>query len=147
MADDTDTPPRNRWRRGQSGNPRGKPAGARNKTLIALDAIGAKGAEEVLQRVVADARAGDMRAAEVILARVWPARRGRPVMLALPPMVTASDLPAALGAVTAAVANGTITPDEGLAVASILDMQRRGIEAADFEARLAALEGQDAPDR
>jgi hypothetical protein len=130
----------NRWRRGQSGNPRGKPTGSRNKVLLALDAIGAAGAEAVLRKAVEDAKAGDMRAAEMILSRVWPARKGRPVVLELPPVTTAADLPAALAAVTTAVADGTLTPDEGTALATILDAQRRGIETADLEVRLAALE-------
>jgi len=38
---------------------------------------------------------GDMRAVELILSRAWPARKGRPVSLALPPILTGADLPGA----------------------------------------------------
>ena len=44
------------------------------------------------------------------------------------------------GAVADAVGTGEITPDEGQAVASILEAKRRAIETVDLEARLSALE-------
>jgi hypothetical protein len=61
-------------------------------------------------------------------------------------MQTAADLPAALGAVVAAVAAGDLTTDEGAAVASILEAHRRSIETADLESRVAALEASHARD-
>ena len=39
-----------------------------------------------------------------------------------------------------AVGSGDITPDEGQAVASILEAKRKAIETVDLEARLSALE-------
>ncbi len=39
-----------------------------------------------------------------------------------------------------AVAAGEITPDEGQAVAAVLETQRRAIETSQLEQRLAALE-------
>lgn len=134
------------------------PAGPFHQALEAIDPAR-------LQKVIGIVR---IRAPSLYVGGIWPARPGGPdaredqfrrshvTGLGIchgPPQhilrdeVTASDLPAALGAVTAAVANGTLTPDEGAAVASILDIQRRGIETADLEARLPALEAQDAPDR
>jgi hypothetical protein len=50
-----------------SGNPAGRPKGARHAALAALDAIGAQGAEAVLRAVVKAAREGDMRAADIRL--------------------------------------------------------------------------------
>jgi hypothetical protein len=126
--------------KGHSGNPQGKPRGARNRVLAALDQIGDEAAKDVLQAAVTAARGGDLRAAELILARVWPARKDRPVMLDLPAMRTAGDLAAALGAVAGAVASGTIAPAEGQAVAAVLESQRRAIETVELERRIAALE-------
>ena len=51
-------------------------------------------------------------------------------MFALPPVKSAGDLPHALAAVVAAVAAGNLTPEEGRAVAAMLEVQRRGIELA-----------------
>jgi hypothetical protein len=56
-----------------------------------------------------------------------PVRRGSPVALKLPLVDKPTDLVAALGAVTEAVSTGELTPDEGQAVAAILEGQRRAI--------------------
>jgi len=129
------------WQPGQSGNPAGKPKGARHAALVALDAIGADGAAEVMRAVVAAAKAGDMRASEILLRRLWPERKGRPVAFPLPELRTAADMVTALGAVVQAVAHGDLSPEEGQAVAGMVELHRKAIETAEFECRLAALEG------
>jgi hypothetical protein len=48
----------------------------------------------------------------------------------------------AIGLVADAVGTGTITPDEGQAVAAVLETKRRAIETVELEARVAALEGE-----
>jgi hypothetical protein len=118
----------------------GRPKGSRNRATRLLDQIGTEGAERVLRKVLELAEAGDLRAAELVLARLWPARRGRPVALDLPPIRTAADLVPALTVVAAAMAAGAITPDEAQGVAGVLETQRRAAETADLEARVAALE-------
>ena len=90
--------------------------------------------------VVERAKAGDVSAATLVLSRAWPVRKGRPVRLHLPEMRTPADLSAALGAVTRAVALGEVTPDEGGAVAAVLEAQRKAIETQELERRIAALE-------
>lgn len=112
--------------------------------LVALDRIGGEAAEAVLEKAVEAAKGGDQRAAELILSRVWPARKGRPVALELPAIGAAADLPAALAAVVAAVAAGSLTTEEGAAVATILEMQRKAIETAELERRITALEAANA---
>ena len=136
----TDAKQAHRWAPGQSGNPRGRPRGARHAALAALDTIGAENAQEVMQTVVRAALGGDLKAADLLLRRLWPERKGRPVTLDLPPVEQAADLPRALGAVAAAVAGGEISPEEGQAVASVLELHRRAIETADLADRVAALE-------
>ena len=93
-----------------------------------------------MQAVVTAAVAGDMRAAEILLRRLWPERKGRPLAVDLPPIAGAADLPAAVGAVVQSVAAGDLTPEEGQAIAAILETQRRAIETADLAARIEALE-------
>jgi hypothetical protein len=141
MADLTAPKQRGRpFKPGQSGNAAGKPRGARHAALLALDAIGTVGAEDVMRGVVAAAKGGDMRAADILLRRLWPERKGRPVVLDLPPIETPTDIAAALGAVTGAVASGDLSPEEGAAVAAVLEGQRRSLETVELERRLAALE-------
>ena len=45
MADETDTPgstrdEHGRWRKGYTANPKGRPAGSRHKTTLAIEALG-----------------------------------------------------------------------------------------------------------
>ena len=128
-----------RFINGGRGGP-GRPKGARHAALAALDAIGGEAAEEVLGVVVAAAKGGDLRAAEVLLRRLWPERKGRPVEVELPEVASAADLVPALAAVAAAMGRGALTPEEAQAVAGVLETQRRAVETADLEQRIAALE-------
>jgi hypothetical protein len=59
---------------------------------------------------------------------------------------TAADPPRALADVVAAVASGNLTPEEGQAVAAVLEVQPRGIELVDHERRLEALESRTRED-
>jgi hypothetical protein len=67
------------------------------------------------------AKEGDLWAADLVLSRIWPVRKGRPVSLELPKIETAADLVVALGLVADAVGAGDITPDEGQAVSAVLE--------------------------
>ena len=126
--------------KGVSGNLAGRPPGTRNRVLLALDKIGGEAAQGVLQAAVAAALEGDVSAQNLILSRAWPARRGRPITLDLPRLETAADLVPALGAVAAAVGDGELSPEEGQAVAAVLEIQRKAIETSDLERRIAAIE-------
>jgi hypothetical protein len=108
--------------------------------LEALDKVGADNAQAVLAAAVEAAKKGDIRAAELILSRTWPSRKGRPLLFELPHLQTSADMPSALGAVAAAAAAGALTIDEANGLVGILEAQRRGIELADLERRLEALE-------
>ena len=124
---------------GRPGGP-GRPAGSRNKATLVLDQIADDAGEDILKTLVTAAKSGDLRAAELVMQRIWPARKSRPIALRLPAIQSASDVVAAVGAVADAVGSGDITPDEGQAVASILEAKRKAIETVDLEARLSALE-------
>jgi ethanolamine utilization microcompartment shell protein EutS len=92
--------------------------------------------------VISAAKSGDMQAARLILDRIAPPRKGRPVALELPSVETAEDVVKALGVVVAETASGTITPEEAVVVAGVLEAKRKAIETVDIERRLAALEGE-----
>ena len=128
-----------RFRPGNPGGP-GRPAGSRNTATLMLDKLAEGDAKAILQMQLDKAKEGDARAAELILSRVWPPRKGRAVALKLPAIDTAADLVKALGKVASAVAAGEITPDEGQAVSAVLETKRRAIETVELESRIAALE-------
>lgn len=123
----------------EPGNP-GRPRGARHKTTMLAEKLMADDVEGVTKAVIDAARTGDMAAARIILDRLVPVRKGRPVEIDLPEVRTAGDVLAAMGAVLDHVADGEITPDEGATVAGILEMKRRTLELVEIERRLAALE-------
>jgi hypothetical protein len=125
---------------GQSGNPRGRPKGARNKLTILAEKLLADEAEEVARSVLDAAKGGDMTAARLVLERIVPVRKGRPITLEMPPIQTAQDAAKAFSSVIAAVAAGELTPDEGQTIAGLFEVQRRTLETVEMEQRIAALE-------
>ncbi len=135
------------FKKGKSGNPDGRPAGARNhKTLAA--AILLEGESEALTRKAVElALAGDPTAMRLCVERVLPSCRERAVKFALPPIESAADIAPAMKAVTAALADGVITPGEGEAIARIVDTFVRAIETSDFERRLKAIEDKHAAEQ
>ena len=76
------------------------------------------------------AKEGDLKAAEFVLARAWPVRKGRPVALDLPAVDTASGAAAAFAEVLAALAEGRLTPEEAAAVTALLEAHVRAHKAA-----------------
>jgi len=129
-----------RYQKGHDKPGPGRPRGSRNRSTLLFDALGREDAEQLIRVVKDRAGQGDMRAASIVLARIWPHHRGQPVQLDLPTVETAADIVRAQAAVIAAMAQGEITPDEAAAVAGVLDAQRRAIETHDHERRLLALE-------
>ena len=129
-----------RFQPGNSGGP-GRPEGSRNRATAILDKMAEDDANGIGRVVIDAAKSGDMRAAELVLSRIWPARKGgRPIAIELPKIQTAADVVTALGALADAVAGGELTPDEGVSVAAILETKRRAIETVELETRLSALE-------
>jgi hypothetical protein len=102
-------------------------------------------AEALTRKAIELALAGDTTALRLCMERVAPIRKGRPVHLDLPPVITASDTLAALSAVADSMAAGDITPEEAVTIASLLEAKRKAIETVEIEARLAALEQAQRP--
>jgi hypothetical protein len=96
--------------------------------------------EGVVEAVIAAAKGGDMVAARIILDRLAPARKGRPVTFPLPDDVSGAGIAEAFASVLRAVADGEITPEEAAAVGGLLEARRRAIETAEVEVRIKALE-------
>ena len=107
------------FRKGQSGNPSGKPRGTRNRTTVLAEKLMQDDAGDVVQAVLAAAKGGDMTAARLILERISPVRKGRPVYLELPSVKTAADVSAAIATLTMAMAAGDVTPDEAATVSAL----------------------------
>ena len=96
-------------------------AGQRNKTTELLEKMLADDGGDVVKAVIDRARAGDMVAARLVLERVVPVRKGRPIAIKLPAIACPADVLAALSATINQMAAGEITPDETAVVAGVLD--------------------------
>ena len=128
------------WKQGQSGNPRGRPKGSRNRiTLVALAAM-EEGAEAIARRMVELAKDGDISAARLVLERLVPPARERPVSMAMPDTSTAEGISAAQQTILQAAASGELLPGEAATLAGIVETRRKALETEELERRVAALE-------
>ncbi|SRR6266404_5929355 len=131
---------RGQFKPGQSGNPTGRPRGARNAATVAAEALLDGEAEALTRKAIDLALKGDTVAMRLCLERIMPARKSRNVAFALPAVESAADLVPAFSAVIAAMAGGELAPDEDVTVAGVLEMKRKALETVDIERRLAAIE-------
>jgi hypothetical protein len=131
-----------RFKAGYSGNPAGKPKGARNHATRAIEALLDGEAETLTRKAVELAMAGDTTALRLCMERLCPPRKDRPIAISLPTVTTAKDAVGAHAAVLAAVAGGVITPGEAGDVMRLLESFSRTIEVSELEERLAVLEQQ-----
>ena len=103
--------PKTRGRPFAKGNS-GRPKAARHKSTILAEQLLASDVDGVVRSVVKAAKRGNMVAAKIVLDRLAPPRRSRPIHFDLPPIVDTAGRLAAFAALTSGVADGTLTPDE-----------------------------------
>ena len=125
---------------GQSGNPKGRPKGSRNKTTLAVEALLDGEAETITRKAIEKAKEGDMGAIRLCLDRVCPPVKDRPVAFEMPPIESAADAATAAGAVVEAVAAGELTPHEAGEVSKVLSTYVTALEASELEQRITKLE-------
>jgi hypothetical protein len=122
---------------GQSGNPNGRPKGARDQVTRAVEALidgqgealGAKAVEKALQ--------GDSPMLRALVSMLVPPRRERTVEFKVE---SAADSIKASSAVLAACAAGELSPHEASQIMELISIHVRVIEVAELEVRVAALE-------
>ena len=134
---DTYQIPATRGRPFPRGNP-GRRPGSKNRSSQLAAALVEGDMETLLRTAIQLARAGNVPMLKFLLSRTMP--RDRLVKLDLPEMVFADDGVEALGCVMRAVAEGTITPGEGAALATIIKSYTDAIDLADAVKRLDVLE-------
>jgi Family of unknown function (DUF5681) len=97
---------------GQSGNPAGKSTGTRHRVTMLAEQMLDGEVEALVRKAIELALAGDAGVLRLLLDRIVPPRRDRPVAFPLPPLKSPADAVAAQAAVMAAVADGDLTPTE-----------------------------------
>lgn len=133
-------PPKTAWKPGTSGNPAGRAPGTRNRATVLAEAVLEQDIEEIAKVVTTAARGGDLQAARLVLERLVPARRERPLSIALPSIESTSDIARAQSVILEATGAGDLTPGEATALSAIVEQRRKALEAEQLERRIAALE-------
>ena len=139
MPDNSTRESNGHYTRGNPGGP-GRPRSTVSRGAVALDEMGTEVGKKVFRMIVDKALAGDLKAAELLMSRVWPMRRGRPIEIDARRINAVADYVPAASDVASAVLGGEMTPDEGRAVSSLFQMQCTAIDAIDFERRLREVE-------
>ncbi|MGV7215022.1 DUF5681 domain-containing protein [Bradyrhizobium sp. UFLA05-112] len=128
------------FQKGQSGNPRGRPAGSRNNATLACEVLLEGQAQALTQKAVEMALGGDTVALKLCLERIYPARKDRPVTFALPPITSTRDAAEIAAAVAEAVAAGHLTPSEAVEIGRVLEIYIKAYETAELNDRVARVE-------
>ncbi|MFQ5482603.1 MAG: DUF5681 domain-containing protein [Nitrospinaceae bacterium] len=128
------------FKKGASGNPAGKKPGTRHRATAIAEQLLDGQVEGLVKKVVEMALEGDTVALKLCLERIIPARKSRQVNIPLPEIRQPSDVVAAMASVLAGVGEGQIDPDQGQALAGIIDGYRKILETAELEQRISNLE-------
>lgn len=123
------------FQKGKSGNPSGKPRGAKDKRT-ALRSLLEPHREALVKVAVDKALGGDGAALRICLDRLIAPIRGNPVSIGN----LSGTLSERGDQVMEAIANGNISAEEAASLMSVIQMQARIIEADEFDKRLAAVE-------
>jgi hypothetical protein len=129
-----------KYKKGCSGNPNGKPKGARNKSTLAAEVLLEGSLDKICKKVEEEALNGNMQAAKMILERFLPPRKDRPIEIDLPSIFTFDDVLNAIGFIVNAVGKGKITPSEGELLARTVESYSKALESCQFESRLKNIE-------
>ena len=125
MTENTVANLEHRFQKGQSGNPAGKPKGARHKTTLLAERLMQDDVEKIVNAVLTAARNGDMMAAKIILDRIAPVRRTN--SFDLPRIECRADRLPARAAILDAVANGDLTPGDAADIFNLIDRVARAL--------------------
>jgi hypothetical protein len=131
-----------KFKKGQSGNPQGRPAGSRNRATLLIEQLLDDGAKDITEKAIELAKAGDSTALRLCLDRIVPARKDRHIAFKLPKMESPEHAVKAAAAIVEAVAGAELTPSEAAEMMKLVEGYTRILEAEDHEQRLRALEGQ-----
>ena len=92
----------------------GKPKGARNKKILAIESLLEGKAEALTQTAISKALEGDGLALRLCLEGVAPALKDKSVTFPLPEMTDAMDASRAASSVLTAASEGELNPIEGI---------------------------------
>lgn len=99
-----------------------------------------EGADAIARKVADRAKEGDISDARLVIERLVPVAKERPIFLALQETGSAEGIAQAQAAILQAVAAGDLLPGEAATLAGIVEARRKAIETQELEARITVLE-------
>ncbi len=140
MAENTTRKQRGKpFKPGKSGNPAGKPPGARHKATMMAQALFDGECEVLTRKIIELAKDGDLQALKVCVDRLCPPMKAQaaPVQVDLPETESITDMASAF---IKAAADGLLPPDVAAQLVSAVGTLARVVEIDELKERLAALE-------
>ena len=116
---------------GLSGNPAGRPPGARNKVNRAMEPVFQANGEAIIERLVEHAKAANPVALRLCVDRLVPLGKHRQVGFQLPPMEKSDDVRAAIATIHAALGDGDISSGEAADLLRVAEISARMLREAD----------------
>jgi len=131
-------PKSSKWQAGQTGNPKGRPAGV--SAITKMRESLANDVPAILAALVESAKGGDVQAAKLVLERVLPPVKPieQPVTLALPIEGSLTDK---ADAMLRAAANGVLAPGQAAQLISALGSMAQVSKIDELAKRIEKLEG------
>ena len=131
-----------RFKPGESGNPSGRPRGARNKASVLAQRLMESQTEAVVQTVINAALTGDMTACKLIVERLIPPVKERPLDadLKLPASISAANAGAVFAEIFTAVSGGRLVPGEGKTLVDLMNSYLSAHEYSELAERISELE-------
>ena len=126
--------------KGKSGNPLGRQKGSKNAATIIAENLLQGSAEDVTNKAVELALAGDTTAIKIILDRITPPMKEQKIELSLPQIQTSSDLILLQAHIIQNVAEGKLTPTQGQIMTNMALKLRESFEVEKLESRIKELE-------
>lgn len=129
---------------GQSGNPAGRPPGARNQATMAALTLLEGECEALTRKAVELALNGDIQALRLCLERIVAPVRERPINITLPTIECTEDAPRFTAALLDAVASGEIKVADAATIIGIAEVHCEAIRIANRAAKIKGLDENEA---
>ena len=119
MTDNTEEKQIGRFKKGQSGNPAGRPKGSLNQTTLACQELLKGEAENITRKAIEKALSGDITSLRLCIERILPPRKDNLLSVNLPVVDNQRDMKQFIMAVLESVKNGNITISEAQGIMEI----------------------------
>jgi hypothetical protein len=130
------------FKKGQSGNPTGRPIGTRNKATVAAEKL-MEGDVDMLTRGMLElAHRGDIKALRYCLDRIIPPLHKEKIAFELPSIECFEEIPAAIAAIISGVAAGKILHQHADVLMKLIATLQKSFGQTEYEHRLSFLESQ-----